>query len=117
MGDHIAEFVKEHGDEGVAWERRLWRFVSQATENSLDGEKLHSVYIKVVGAPPAYTLSHPPAHVHPDNIIFEICRYNPNSRTQPTAHQRTHARTSTPISRRWSISTAHDGRHRSATRV
>lgn len=51
VGDHIASFGREQGEEGLAWERRLWRFVSQATENSLDGEKLHSVYVKVVGAP------------------------------------------------------------------
>jgi len=51
VGDHIVGFVAGQGDEAGVWERRLWRFVSQATENQLDGDALQRVYLKVIGEP------------------------------------------------------------------
>ena len=50
VGDHIRQFVADQGPDGSTWERDLWGFVSNATENTLDGDKLQSVYQRVVGA-------------------------------------------------------------------
>jgi hypothetical protein len=70
VGDHIASFVAGQGDEASVWERRLWRFVSQATENQLDGEALQKVYVKLLGEPLAPSRTHGTAYQKADVSCF-----------------------------------------------
>jgi len=71
VGDHIVGFVAGQGDEAVVWERRLWRFVSQATENQLDGDALQRVYLKVIGEPLALLYEPPSGH----RVILPVLRH------------------------------------------
>ena len=43
MGDHIQSLPGRQAES----ERRLWSFVSDFTENKMDGDKLQKLYVKL----------------------------------------------------------------------